>query len=64
MKKENLTRTLQDGTEVQELEKSVVLEVRTKCPNKWKLVDLETGEEYIGNRPDEHKMYWKKIKDA
>jgi hypothetical protein len=59
-------RTLKDGTEVQELEKPVVLEVRTKCPNKWKLIDMETGQEYIGNRPDEHKnkMYWKKIKDA
>jgi hypothetical protein len=57
-------RKLKDGTEVKELEKSTVLEIRTKCPNKYKLVDMETGEEYIGNNPDESHMYWKKIKDA
>ena len=57
-------RQLKTGNLVPELEKSTVLEIITKCPNKWKLVDLETGEEYIGNRPDEHHMYWKKIKDA
>ena len=57
-------RKLKDGTEVQELLEAVELKVVTKCPNKWKLVDMETGEEYIGNRPDEHNMFWKKVKDA
>lgn len=57
-------RKLLDGTEAQELSEAVELIIKTKCPNKYKLVDLETGEEYIGNRPDEHKMYWKKVKDA
>ena len=57
-------RKLLDGTEVQELNESVELIVKTKCPNKYKLIDLETGEEYIGNSPGEHKLYWKKIKDA
>jgi len=57
-------RKLKDGTEVQELSEAVELKVVTKCPNKWKLVDMETGEEYVGNRPDEHNMFWKKIKDA
>jgi hypothetical protein len=57
-------RKLLDGTVVEELSEPVQLIVKTKCPNKYKLIDLETGEEYIGNRPDEHKMYWKKIKDA
>jgi hypothetical protein len=57
-------RKLRFGTEVPELDEAVVLEVKTKCPNKWKLIDLETGEEYIGNMPNEHRMYWKKIKDA
>lgn len=56
-----MIRKLLDGTEVPELTKSILLEVRTKCPKKWKLVDLETGEEYIGNMPNEHHMYWKKI---
>lgn len=57
-------RKLLNGQEVEELKQPVVLEVRTKCPDKYKLIDMETGEEYIGNRPDEHKMYWKKVKDA
>jgi D-lyxose ketol-isomerase len=55
-------RKLKFGTEVPELEQSVVLEVKTKCPNKWKLVDLETGEEYIGTVPGEHHMFWRKVK--
>ena len=41
-------RTLLDGTQVPELENAKVLEVKTKCPEKWLLVDLETGEHYIG----------------
>lgn len=42
-------RKLQDGTEVLELELPVTLEVYTKCPEKWMLVDMETGEQYIGH---------------
>ena len=57
-------RKLLNGNTVLELEKCTVLEVRTKCPNKWKLVDLETGEEYLGNNPDEHHMFWKKIENG
>lgn len=57
-------RKLKFGTEVPELERPVELVVKTKCPAKWKLVDLETGEEYIGTAPFEHNMDWKKVKDA
>lgn len=42
------TRKLKDGSIVQELETAKILEVKTKCPEKWKLIDLETGEEYVG----------------
>lgn len=31
-----------------ELEKAVTLKVYTKCPNKWTLIDGETGEVYKG----------------
>ena len=31
-----------------ELEKAVTLKVYTKCPNKWTLIDGETGEVYRG----------------
>jgi hypothetical protein len=57
-------RKLLDGTLITELDNSTVLKIKTKCPTKWKLIDLETGEEYLGNMPNEHHMFWKKIKDA
>ncbi len=42
-------RILRDGSEVDSFEKPVDLVIHTKCPEKWKLVDLETGEEYLGS---------------
>ena len=42
------TRTLQNNQIVQELDKAVTLEVYTRCPEKYKLTDMETGEEYVG----------------
>jgi hypothetical protein len=41
-------RKLQTGEEVQELLSPVTLKVYTKCPEKWMLIDLETGEKYLG----------------
>jgi len=57
------TRKLKDGTEVKELELPVTLTVYTRCPEKYKLVDLETGQEYIGY-PTIGNSSWRKIKDA
>jgi len=54
------TRKLQTGDEVIELENPVTLEVYTKCPEKWLLIDLETGERYTGYTT-EGKNSWKKI---
>lgn len=56
------TRKLLDNTEVEEFEFPVTISVYTKCPEKYKLIDMETGEEYIGQR--HHKKSWKRIKDA
>ena len=42
-------RILKDGSEVEAFEKPVDLIIHTKAPEKWKLVDMETGEEYIGS---------------
>jgi hypothetical protein len=42
-------RILRDGVEVDSFEKPVDLIIHTKCPEKWKLIDLETGEEYLGS---------------
>lgn len=54
-------RKLKDGVQVYELEKPVTLTVYTKCPMKYKLVDRETGEEYIGQDPNKNKYSWSKI---
>lgn len=54
-------RTLQNGEQVVELEFAKELTVYTKCPEKWKLIDMETGEEYIGYS-SEGNSDWKKIK--
>jgi len=54
------TRKLQDGSEVEELAVPKTLKVKTKCPEKWLLVDLETGEKYRGHSTD-GKNDWEKI---
>lgn len=41
-------RKLQDGSEVTDFSKPIDLIIHTKAPGKWKLIDLETGEEYLG----------------
>ena len=46
MKKE---RTLQNGEIVEELDSSVQLIIKTKCPSKWIIEDLETGQRYRAN---------------
>lgn len=53
-------RILKDGSVATELDEAVTLSVYTRCPGKYKLVDMETGEEYIGQDPRNNKLYWKK----
>jgi hypothetical protein len=53
-------RKLQTGDIVQELDKAVTLEVYTRCPEKYKLTDMETGEEYVGYA-SEGKNSWRKL---
>jgi hypothetical protein len=55
-----MSRKLLDGTTVQEHATSVELTIRTKCPEKWLLVDRETGEiytPYVTSGPKQ----WKQI---
>ena len=55
-------RKLKDGTSVPTFDMAIKLKVVTKCPGKWKLTDMETGEEYIGQLPTEQDTHhWKKI---
>ena len=42
-------RTLKNGEEVEELDSSVQLIIKTKCPTKWIIEDLETGQRYRAN---------------
>jgi len=45
---------------VAELPAAVTLEVYTRCPEKYKLTDMETGEEYTGYST-EGKNNWRKL---
>ena len=58
---EQKTRKLKDGSYVDELTEPVTLTVYTRCPEKYMLVDMETGQKYIG-RITKGKSSWKKIK--
>ena len=42
-------RTLKNGEKVEELDSSVQLIIKTKCPTKWVIEDLETGQKYRAN---------------
>ena len=42
-------RKLKSGEEVEELETSIKLIIKTKCPTKWIIEDLETGQKYRAN---------------
>lgn len=37
------TRKLVDGSSVTALDQDKTLQIKTKCPEKWLMVDLETG---------------------
>lgn len=52
-------RALQDGTEVEELNKPVNLTILTKCPKKWKIIDMETGQCYTASGEYEIYKQWK-----
>jgi hypothetical protein len=43
------TRKLKNGEEVIELDASINLIIKTKCPTKWIIEDLETGQRYRAN---------------
>ena len=56
------TRLLQDGTTVESLQNPVDLIIHTKAPAKWKIIDMETGEEYLGSSLG-HPEYASMLKD-
>ena len=42
-------RILKNGEKVQELETAMEIIIKTKCPTKWIVEDLETGQRYRAN---------------
>jgi hypothetical protein len=53
-------RKLTTGLEVPELDQAVTLTIKTKCPAKWVLFDMETGETYSPyDTPGP--LQWKKV---
>lgn len=55
-----MKRKLIDGSEVTEIKEAQTLTVTTKCPEKWLLVDRETGEIYTPYTTPGPRQ-WKKI---
>ncbi len=53
-------RKLKDGTEVFELEEPLTVTIKTRCPEKWLLIDKETGEVYTPYTTPGSQQ-WKKI---
>ena len=45
----NKYRILKNGDKVEELNNSIQLIIKTKCPTKWVIEDLETGQRYRAN---------------
>lgn len=43
------SRILKDESETGAFDTPIDLVIHTKAPGKWKLIDLETGEEYLGS---------------
>lgn len=43
-------RILLDGSTVDSYDKPIDLIIHTKAPGKWKIIDMETGQEYIGSQ--------------
>lgn len=58
-----MQRKLLDGTQAKELDENITLIVYTKCPSKYKLIDMETGEEYTGQDPRYNNHHWKRINE-
>lgn len=42
-------RILKNGSSVDDFEKPIDIIIHTKAPGKWLIIDLETGEEYMGS---------------
>lgn len=51
------------GTEVEELDHPMDLIIHTKAPGKWRLIDMETGQEYVASSFLNEYGFWIRIKN-
>lgn len=61
-----MQRKLKNNNFVNQLDDPIALVIYTKCPEKWQIKDLETGQVYIGslnNFIDYKNLFIKKIND-
>lgn len=56
-------RKLLDGSEAEEFDKAIDLTIHTKCPSKWILLDLETGQRYVGSEKPNLYGKWRRLDD-
>jgi hypothetical protein len=63
-KTEGIMRKLLNGEYVEETAEAVDLTIHTKAPSKWKLIDMETGQEYVGSPTITEYGKWIRIKDS
>ncbi len=56
-------RKLLNGEFVPEYDKAIDLTIHTKAPQKWLLIDMETGQEYVGSAEPNEYGKWIRIKD-
>ena len=54
-----MNRKLLDGREVEESKENVDIIIRTKCPKKWRITDMETGQIYEGTGDNDLYKQWK-----
>jgi hypothetical protein len=55
---------LHDGRMIEALDVTRPLWVNSRCPERWMLIDLETGEQYTSDDQDAEKINaikWKKV---
>ena len=46
---------------VEETEDPINLTIHTRCPEKWMLIDMETGQKYIGSATPNLYGKWKRL---
>lgn len=49
--------------EVEELDFPVDLSIHTKAPGKWLLIDMETGQRYVGSKVPNKYGKWIRVSD-